>query len=159
MVCRSFLNFLLYVPAGDMELILLLDLCWWYYGWFSMRWRLPMPRILLRWRGKWMNDGQQKFPELSSMSRRRTYNNLQSVVTSATLLRSRQNLVQLVSMHIGFNLHYFSSPSDHFLPKELSQIFAPIPGGGHATSRAELFMLRMVQMSRSTPALSRATAR
>jgi hypothetical protein len=27
--------------------------------------------------------------------------------------------------------------------KELSQIFAPIPGGGHLTSRAELFMLQV----------------
>jgi hypothetical protein len=34
---------------------------------------------------------------------------------------------------------------------------SPIPGGGHATSRVELLML-MAQMSRSTPAFSRATA-
>jgi hypothetical protein len=33
---------------------------------------------------------------------------------------------------------------------------SPCPGGGHATSRAELFV-QMVQMSRSTPARSRAT--
>jgi hypothetical protein len=58
-----------------------------------------------------------------------------------------------------FFLYCFSAPSENFLPKELSQKFTPIPGGGHATSRVELFML-MVQlsMSRSTQAFSRATA-
>jgi hypothetical protein len=32
------------------------------------------------------------------------------------------------------------SSIQHFLPKELSQIFARIPGGPHATFRAELFV-------------------
>jgi hypothetical protein len=36
-------------------------------------------------------------------------------------------------------------------------IFLPCPGGGHATSRAQLFTL-MGHLSRSTPAFSRATA-
>ena len=40
--------------------------------------------------------------------------------------------------------------------REISQIFALIPGAGHATSRVELFLLSN-QMSRSTPAFSRAT--
>jgi hypothetical protein len=30
-------------------------------------------------------------------------------------------------------LHFFLSPPKHFLPKELSQVFAPIPGGPHGT--------------------------
>jgi hypothetical protein len=45
---------------------------------------------------------------------------------------------------------------ERFLPKELSQIFAPIPGGPHATSRVVLFMLYM-PMWRSMTAPSRAT--
>jgi hypothetical protein len=49
-------------------------------------------------------------------------------------------LVQKGEVSIGFDLHYVSAPPEHFLSKELSQIFAPIPGGGHATPRAELFL-------------------
>jgi hypothetical protein len=40
-----------------------------------------------------------------------------------------------VSLRFSFRLHYFSAPSEHFLPKELSQIFAPIPGGSHEKNR------------------------
>jgi hypothetical protein len=47
---------------------------------------------------------------------------------------------------VSFLLHYFSAPSEHFLPKELSQNFARIPGAGHATSRAEQFTPLVVQM-------------
>jgi hypothetical protein len=46
-----------------------------------------------------------------------------------------------VSLVVSFHLHYLSSRSVHFPSKELSQIFVPIPGGGHATSRAELLLL------------------
>jgi hypothetical protein len=53
---------------------------------------------------------------------------------------------------VSFRLHYFSSPPEQFLRKELSQIFALIPGGGHATPRAELLMLIVVPMWRSTTA-------
>jgi hypothetical protein len=50
------------------------------------------------------------------------------------------HLVQWVRLGVGIYLHYFSARSEHFLPKGLSQIFDPIPGGGHATPRVELFM-------------------
>jgi hypothetical protein len=32
-------------------------------------------------------------------------------------------------------MHNFSAPSEQFLRKEISQIFAPIPGGGHPTQQ------------------------
>jgi hypothetical protein len=35
---------------------------------------------------------------------------------------------------------HFSSPPEQFLRKELSEFFAPIPGGEHATSRAVLLV-------------------
>jgi hypothetical protein len=31
---------------------------------------------------------------------------------------------------VSFHLHYFLAPAEHFLPKELSQFFSRIPGGG-----------------------------
>jgi hypothetical protein len=94
---------------------------------------------------------------LRSNSRRGTYmEHLQFGLSFATLLRPRQNLVQRVSLGVGSHLHYFPAPSEHFLPKGLSESFAPIPGGGHATYRAELFM-PVVPMWRSTTANSRAT--
>jgi hypothetical protein len=50
-----------------------------------------------------------------------------------------RNMVQAVSLDIRFHLHHFSILSKNFLPKELSQIFAQIPGGGiHAISRVGL---------------------
>jgi hypothetical protein len=51
-----------------------------------------------------------------------------------------QNLVQKGEVSVSFLLHYFLAPFKHFLSKELSQIFAPTPGGGYAASRAVLFM-------------------
>jgi hypothetical protein len=45
----------------------------------------------------------------------------------------QRNLAQLASVRASFPFHCFVAPSEHFLRKELSQIFAPIPGGGHAT--------------------------
>jgi hypothetical protein len=83
---------------------------------------------------------------------------LQMSSTPSIWLGLRQNLVQTVSLGLRFHLHYFSAPSELFLRKELSQIFALIPGGPHATSRVGLFMLLVMQMSRSTPAHSSATA-
>jgi hypothetical protein len=74
------------------------------------------------------------------------------------LFGSSQILAQGVSLGLSFHLHYFSAPPEHFLEKELSEIFAPIPGGGHATFRAELFWSQDQQWSRSTRAFSRATA-
>jgi hypothetical protein len=38
-----------------------------------------------------------------------------------------------VSLLLSIHLHYFSALSEHILPKELSQSFAPIPGGAHGT--------------------------
>jgi hypothetical protein len=76
---------------------------------------------------------------------------LKHAAAPSTLLGTGSTKQRSVSLLFGFHLHYFSAP------KEISQIFAPIPGGGRATSRAELFML-MKQMSRSTPARSRVTA-
>jgi hypothetical protein len=35
--------------------------------------------------------------------------------------------------------------SEHFLPKELYQIFAPIPGGGHATLRGAVVQALLVE--------------
>jgi hypothetical protein len=57
--------------------------------------------------------------------------------------------VQKAGVSVSFLLRYLLAPSEHFLPKELSQIFGPIPGGGHATSRAELFSSFLVPMWRS----------
>jgi hypothetical protein len=62
------------------------------------------------------------------------------------LLGSSQILAQEVSLIVSFHLHYFSSPSDHVLPKELSQHFVPIPGAGHAISRVEALLLTLVLM-------------
>jgi hypothetical protein len=42
-----------------------------------------------------------------------------------------------VSLLLSFRLDYFLALSEHFLQKELSQIFAPISGGGHATFSLE----------------------
>jgi hypothetical protein len=61
-----------------------------------------------------------------------------------------------VSLFFSFNLHYLSVPSEKFRRKELSQIFALIPGGGHATYRAELFM-PIMPMWISTTARLKAT--
>jgi hypothetical protein len=47
------------------------------------------------------------------------------------LLGSSQILAQEVSLIVSFHLHYFSA---------VSQNLVPIPGGGHATFRVELFM-------------------
>jgi hypothetical protein len=38
------------------------------------------------------------------------------------LLESSQILAQNVRLVVSFHLHYFSSPPEHFLPKELSQV-------------------------------------
>jgi hypothetical protein len=37
-------------------------------------------------------------------------------------------VLQPVSLSVSFHLHNFSAPTEHFLPKELSQNFTPIPG-------------------------------
>jgi hypothetical protein len=63
--------------------------------------------------------------------------------------------VQKYSVSVSFLLHYFSAPSEQFLPKELSQIFAPIPGARHATTTAEHIMPVMVPIWRSMPAYSK----
>jgi hypothetical protein len=39
-----------------------------------------------------------------------------------------------VSLLFSFVSHYFSAPFEHFLRKELSQIFALIPGASHGTT-------------------------
>jgi hypothetical protein len=41
----------------------------------------------------------------------------------------------LVSLSVSFYLYYFLSSSEHFLLNELSQFFAPIPGGGTCNIR------------------------
>jgi hypothetical protein len=74
-----------------------------------------------------MSDGQKKLPELSSMSRRATWNDLGTAAAPAILLGLQINLAQSVRWSNSFYLHYFS-------PKEMSKNFAPIPGGGHGTS-------------------------
>jgi hypothetical protein len=85
------------------------------------------------------------------------WTNLQCVTAISKMIGCGSSVQAEVSLLLSFYLHYFSAPSEHFLPKELSQIFAPIPGGPHATSRAALFM-PMVPMWRSMTAPSRATA-
>jgi hypothetical protein len=55
----------------------------------------------------------------------------------------------------GFNGEYVSSSES--VPRNFLVISAPIPGGGHATSRVGLFMLRAVPMWRSMTPPSRAT--
>jgi hypothetical protein len=48
-----------------------------------------------------------------------------------------------VSLLFSFHLYYFSDLSEYILPNELSQIFAPIPGGGHELlGRRDLFRKR-----------------
>jgi hypothetical protein len=39
----------------------------------------------------------------------------------------------LAQCAVSFHLHHFSAPAEHFLGKELSEVFAQIPGGGHGT--------------------------
>jgi hypothetical protein len=85
-------------------------------------------------------------------------------------LGSSQILAQGVSLVVGFHLHYFSAPSGHFLQKELSQIFAPIPGGGHGTTfdwtifpqlsqlyRVDQFMQKIRQLKFTTARLKATT--
>jgi hypothetical protein len=43
------------------------------------------------------------------------------------------NWAQYYGVSFSFHLHYFSALSEKFLRKELSQFFAPIPGGAHGT--------------------------
>jgi hypothetical protein len=65
---------------------------------------------------------------------------LKHTAAPSTLLGTGSTKQGAVSLLFGFHLHYFSALSDNVLPKEISQIFAPIPGGAHATSRAVLFL-------------------
>jgi hypothetical protein len=64
-----------------------------------------------------------------SNSRRATCIYRSTTAAPSTVLVLRRNLVQMVRLVVSFNFHYFSSPPDHLLPKELSKNFAPIPGG------------------------------
>jgi hypothetical protein len=65
-------------------------------------------------------------------------------------------VVCLLCYLLRFHLHYFSAPSKQFLPKELPQFFAPIPGGPHATCRVALLKSKMA-ISRFMTPHSRAT--
>jgi hypothetical protein len=62
---------------------------------------------------------------------------------------------QVFSANVG-SVSKTESCYECFLPKELSQSFAPIPGGGHGTFRAEQFMF-FKAMLRSVTAPFRAT--
>jgi hypothetical protein len=42
--------------------------------------------------------------------------------------------MQVGEVRTSFHLRYFSAPYDYFMKKELSQNFAPIPGGPHGTN-------------------------
>jgi hypothetical protein len=77
-----------------------------------------------------MKDGLQKLSELSAMSWRGTWNYLQRATALSTLLGLGAIIQGSVSLLFSFLSHYFAALSEHFLRKELSQIFAPISGGG-----------------------------
>jgi hypothetical protein len=62
-----------------------------------------------------------------------TCNYLQRTAVPTILLGMGSTKQSWVSLLFRFHLHYYSALSKHFLPKELSQIFALIPGAGHAT--------------------------
>jgi hypothetical protein len=68
-----------------------------------------------------------------SNSWRVTWNSLWTDVAPSILLQFRCNLVQKDNVSVSFLSHYFLAPAEHFLRLELSQIFAPISGAGHAT--------------------------
>jgi hypothetical protein len=68
-----------------------------------------------------------------SNSRRGTCNFLRCTAVRPMSLEMGSNMQGQVGLLLNFRLHYFSCPSEHFLRKELSQNFAPIPGGGHPT--------------------------
>jgi hypothetical protein len=59
---------------------------------------------------------------------------LRTAAVPSILLRWTHHLAQGVRLSVSFHLHYFSAPAEHLLRKELSEIFAPIPGGGHGTT-------------------------
>jgi hypothetical protein len=68
------------------------------------------------------------------------------------------NMQGKVGLLLSFRLRYFLCPFEHFLEKELSQIFAPIPGGGHVTIKRVVQLLLVVPaMWRFTPAYLIAT--
>jgi hypothetical protein len=103
-------------------------------------------------------SAKRTISKFRSNSRRGTCNNLHCTTAPSILLGFGSTIQGAVSLLFSFLLHYFSAPFEHFLRKELSQIFALIPGGPHATPRAELFMLVPVAIWRFTLALSRATS-
>jgi hypothetical protein len=69
---------------------------------------------------------------LCSTSRRGTCN-LHCATAPSILLGLGSTLQDSVSLLFSFLPHHCSAPSEHFLRKGLSQIFAPIPGGEHGT--------------------------
>jgi hypothetical protein len=69
----------------------------------------------------------RKFPDFSAQFLGGPHGTIPNDRRFLNLLGLSQLLAQNVSLIISFHLHYFSSPSNQFLPKELSQNFAPIP--------------------------------
>jgi hypothetical protein len=51
---------------------------------------------------------------------------------------------------VNFILQYFLAPSEHFVPKELSQMFAPIPGGGHGTIAVRFVLVALMLANHAT---------
>jgi hypothetical protein len=84
-------------------------------------------------RGKWMGGGLQnvplKFLYVLAHHMERSWNGRRSLISARIVTNSSPNMAQNVSPSVSFHLHYFLCPSEHFLPKELSQFVAPIPGG------------------------------
>jgi hypothetical protein len=70
---------------------------------------------------------------LRSNSWRATCNYLLCTTAPVILLGMGSTKQGWVSLLFHLHLQYFSTLSEHFLPKGLSQIFAPIPGGPHGT--------------------------
>jgi hypothetical protein len=105
----------------------------------------------------WAFFAKRTISNLRSTSRRVAWNYLSLDDAPSILLGLQQNLTQFGEVGISFLLYYFSALSEHFLPKEISQIFAPIPGGPHVTYRGALFMSGVVLFWRSTTQRSLAT--
>jgi hypothetical protein len=76
-----------------------------------------------------MSDGLQNVPQISLYVPAGHMEHLQRTGALLMSLGFGSTAQGHVSLLLSFYLHYFSAPSEQFQPKQLSQIFALIPGG------------------------------
>jgi hypothetical protein len=77
-----------------------------------------------------MSDGLQKFPELSSMFWRGTWNVSNSRTDALSMsLGLGSSTKESVSVLLSFHFHYFSAPSEQSLQKNYLKISLQFPAG------------------------------